>query len=101
MKLKAAAVVLAAIVLSASVWSFVCHNQKSTDNLPSLSAMAEMEEADANELLAGYSRTQLRNVWQEPAFVGSNQDIWEIDEKTALIVSYNNFDKVVVCGFSI
>ena len=101
MKKKAAAAILVVIALGVSVLFCTNYNSKSTDNLPSLSAMAEMEEADANELLAGYRRNQLRSVWQEPSFVGSNQDIWEIDGKTALMVSYNNFDKAVVCKFSI
>ena len=60
-----------------------------------------MEEVDVNELLDGYSRTQLRTVWDEPDFINSNKDVWEIDERTTLIVSYNNKDEVVICGFSI
>jgi len=60
-----------------------------------------MEEVDVNELLDGYSRTQLRSVWDEPDFINSNKDVWEIDERTTLIVSYNNKDEVVICGFSI
>ena len=45
-----------------------------------------MEEVDVNELLDGYSRTQLRTVWDEPDFINSNKDVWEIDERTTLIV---------------
>ena len=55
-----------------------------------------MEEADVNELLAGYRRAPLRTVWEEPAFTNTNSDIWEIGGKTTLEVSYNNHEKVVV-----
>ncbi len=82
-------------------WFYRYYNRKSNDNLPSLSLIAQMEEVDVNELLDGYSRTQLRSVWDEPDFINSNKDVWEIDERTTLIVSYNNKDEVVICGFSI
>ena len=82
-------------------WFYRYYNRKSNDDLPSLSLIAQMEEVDVNELLDGYSRTQLRSVWDEPDFINSNKDVWEIDERTTLIVSYNNKDEVVICGFSI
>lgn len=99
MKKKTTAVicVLAVIALGILVWSYACHDQKSNDNLPALSLIAEMDEADVNELLAGYRRIQLRTVWEEPAFTDKNSDIWEIDGRTTLNVSYNNQEKVVVC----
>lgn len=102
MKKRAAVAVgiLAVIALGISVWFYAYYNQKSNDNLPSLSAIAEMEEADVNELLIGYRRAQLRTVWEEPAFTGTNSDIWEINERMALVVGYNNKDKVVVCALS-
>lgn len=102
MKKRAAVAVgiLAVIALGISVWFYAYYNQKSNDNLPSLSAIAEMEEADVNELLIGYRRAQLRTVWEEPAFTGTNSDIWEIDGKPALCVSYNSRDKVVICRLS-
>ena len=93
--------ILLVIVLGVSAWFYGYYNRKSNDNLPSLSLIAEMEEVDVNELLDGYSRTQLRSVWDEPDFINSNKDVWEIDERTTLIVSYNNKDEVVICGFSI
>ena len=49
-------------VLCASAWFYRYYNRKSNDNLPSLSLIAQMEEVDVNELLDGYSRTQLRTV---------------------------------------
>lgn len=103
LKKKASAVVciLAVIALGILIWLYGYHNQKSNDNLPALSSIAEMEEADVNELLAGYHRTQLRTVWEEPAFTNTNSDIWEINGKTTLGVSYNNREKVVVCRLTI
>ena len=92
--------ILLVIVLGVSAWFYGYYNRKSNDNLPSLSLIAEMEEVDVNELLGGYHRTQLRTVWDEPDFTNSNEDVWKINESTSLIVSYNNKDKVVVCGFS-
>ena len=92
--------IILVIVLGISAWFYGYYNRKSNDNLPSLSLIAEMEEADVNELLSGYRRLQLRTVWDEPDFINSNEDIWKIDESTSLIVSYNNRDKVVICGFS-
>lgn len=102
MKKRAAVAVgiLAVIALGISVWFYAYYNQKSNDNLPSLSVIAEMEEADINELLIGYRRAQLRTVWEEPDSINSNEDIWEINERMALVVSYNNKDKVVVCALS-
>lgn len=102
MKKRAAVAVgiLAVIALGISVWFYAYYNQKSNDNLPSLSVIAEMEEADVNELLIGYRRTQLRTVWEEPDSINSNEDIWEINERMALVVSYNKKDNVVVCALS-
>ena len=100
---KKVSVLLAVLVIMAFgllAWFYGYYNRKSNDNLPSLSLIAEMEEADVNELLVGYRRIQLRTVWDEPNFINSNEDVWEINEQTTLIVSYNNKDKVVVCGFS-
>ena len=96
-KATAAVCILAVIAFGVLAWLYGYHNQKSNDNLPALSSIAEMEEADVNELLAGYRRTQLRTVWEEPAFTNANSDIWEIDGKTTLEVSYNNREKAVVC----
>ena len=89
--------ILVVITLAASVWFYGYYNQKNNDNLPSLSSVAKMEEAEVNELLVGYHKTQLRTVWQEPDLINSNEDVWKIDG-IILTVSYNNRDKVVVCG---
>lgn len=91
--------ILVVIALAASVWFYGYYNQKNNDNLPSLSAVAKMEEAEVNELLVGYHKNQLRTVWQEPDLINSNEDVWKIDG-IILTVSYNNKDKVVVCGLT-
>lgn len=72
---------------------------KNTDNLPALSSISEMEEAAVNELLKGYHREQLIEVWGEPTNSSDNEDIWIIDNIT-LTVNTNNKDKVVVCGLN-
>ena len=72
---------------------------KDTNNLPSLTSVAEMEEAAVNELLKGYYRDQLIEVWGEPTSSNDNEDIWVIDD-TVLTVNTNNKDKVVVCGLN-
>lgn len=48
--------IILVIVLGISAWFYGYYNRKSNDNLPSLSLIAEMEEADVNELLSGYRR---------------------------------------------
>ena len=54
------------VVLSVSAWFYAYHHRKSNDNLPTLAAIVEMDEADVNSLLMGYKRIQLREVWSEP-----------------------------------
>lgn len=100
---KKVTVIIAAfaiIVICVSAWFYGYYNNKSNDNLPNLTSIATMGEAEVNKLLVGYRKIQLREVWKEPDETNSNEDVWVINEKTALIVSYNNKDKVVGCGFS-
>ncbi|MCM1329194.1 MAG: hypothetical protein NC253_07105 [Ruminococcus sp.] len=100
---KSAAIIIAAfaiIVFGVSAWFYGYYNNKSNDNLPSLTLIATMDETEVNELLVGYRKNQLREVWEEPDETNSNEDVWRINARTALIVSYSNKDKVVVCGFS-
>ena len=87
-------------VLGITAWFYGYYNRKSNDNLPSLSLIAELEEAEINELLCGYHKTQLRTIWDDPDFIDSNADIWKINESASIIVNYNNKDKVVICRFS-
>ena len=82
---------LAAIIILIGAWFMAYHNHKSTSNLPQLSAIAQMDEADVNELLVGYYRTQLPDVWggPDPELSGENTWVWVIDEHTLLSVSSN------------
>lgn len=82
---------LAAIIILIGAWFVAYHNHKSTSNLPQLSAIAQMDEADVNELLVGYYRTQLPDVWggPDPELSGENTWVWKIDEHTLLSVSSN------------
>lgn len=86
------------IAVAVCAWLIGYHTRKSQDNLPSLESIAEMDEADANELLVGYRNYQLEDVWGEPDVESENTWIWGIDEYTQLQVSYNNKNKVVVCS---
>lgn len=72
---------------------------KNTDNLPALSFISEMEAATVNDLLKGYYRDQLIEVWGEPTNSSDNEAIWITDDMT-LTVNMNNKDKVVVCGLN-
>ena len=84
------------ISIAVCLWLIGYHTRKSQDNLPSLESIAEMDEADVNELLVGYRNYQLEDVWGEPDVESENTWIWGIDEYTRLQVSCNNKDKVVV-----
>ena len=83
------AMVVIAILISA--WFVAYHNHKSTSNLPQLSAIVLMDEADVNEFLVGYYRTQLPDVWGGPdqELSGENTWVWKIDDNTLLTVSSN------------
>lgn len=72
---------------------------KNTDNLPTLSSISEMEEATVNELLKGYHRDQLIEVWGEPTNSSDNEAIWITDDIT-LTVNINNNGEVVICGLN-
>ena len=52
--------ILVVIALTALVWFNGYYKQKNSDNLPSLSSIVKMEEAEVNELLIGYHKTQLK-----------------------------------------
>lgn len=86
------------VLLGVCAWFYAYYNRKSNDNLPSLEAIVVMDEGDVNELLMGYKRIQLHEVWEEPDESNSNQDIWKVQEDASLVVSYNNKDIVVICA---
>ena len=56
----------AGMTVEESAWFYGYYNRKSNDNLPTLTAIAEMSEADVNSLLPGYHIDQLREVWGKP-----------------------------------
>ena len=97
-KVKIVIIILLIVVLAVCVWFIGYHTRKSQDNLPSLESIAEMDEADINDLLVGYRNYQLDDVWEGPDVKSENTWIWKIDEHTQLQVSCNNKDKVVVCS---
>lgn len=86
------------LVVLVSVWLYGYHSRKSNDNLPALAAIVKMEEADVNSILPGYNIEQLREVWGEPVQSSANEDVWQAEDDTFLVVNYNNLGEVVVCG---
>ena len=100
MKRKITSAFIAAIVffLAFEVWLYAYHNQKSNDNLPGLQSISEMDEADVNEIVCGYKRTQLNYMWKEPQETSDNEDIWSLGDGRCLRVNYNNKDKAVTTG---
>lgn len=97
-KVKIVIIILLIVVLAVCAWFIGYHTRKSQDNLPSLESIAEMDEADINDLLVGYRNYQLNDVWEDADIKSDNTWIWKIDEHTQLQVSCNNKDKVVVCS---
>ena len=96
------AAILIWIILSFAVagfaWNYGYHNRKSNDNLPSLQSIAKMDEAEVNNLLSGYKRAQLSEVWGEPQYSSSWEDVWLLNDTDWLTVNYqNDSEKVVVC----
>lgn len=100
-KLTTLVAVIVIIALAISAWFYGYHNRKSNDNLPSLTSIAQMDEAEVNEIVCGYRREQLAEVWGDPDESSSMEDIWIIENDITLTVNYhNNDDKAVVCGLS-
>ena len=90
---------LAVLVAAGFAWNYGYNNRKSNDNIPSLQSIAKMDEAEANNLLLGYKRTQLLEVWGEPQYSNSSEDVWLLNNTDWLTVNYkNDNEKVVVCG---
>ena len=98
-KKKWLAILLVVAVTAGAVfaWRVGYSTRKSNDNLPSLTAIAEMSESEVNSLLPGYKGIQLREVWGEPDSSEEGVDRWETGGFT-LVVSYDNKDVVSVCG---
>lgn len=100
MKKKIAVSIIIVIVLCIAMLIGKFLLPKNSDNLPALSSIALMDEGDINEVLSGYYQNQLIDVWGEPDVSSSNEYIWYIDAKSALVVNTNWQNKVVVCGIS-
>ena len=89
--------ILIGIIIAVFAWRLAYKMRKSNDNLPSLTTIAEMSEAEVNSLLPGYKIIQLEEVWGEPDFNEANTAGWEIGNMT-LTVNYKNNGIVVICG---
>ena len=96
--IKIGLISLLIVTIAVCAWLIGYHTRKSQDNLPTLATIAERDEADVNELLVGYRNYQLEDVWGEPDVETENTWIWKIDEYIQLQVSFNNKDKIEVCG---
>lgn len=90
-------IVLVLIVGIFVAWRIGYSARKSNDNLPALTSIAQMSEAEVNNVLPGYKITQLREVWGEPDQSEGSTDIWKTGNVT-LVVNYKNNGVVSICG---
>ena len=88
----------AGMTVEESAWFYGYYNRKSNDNLPTLTAIAEMSQADVNSLLPGYHIDQLREVWGKPDTSENSTACWKLGNDTTLAVSYKNNGIVAICG---
>ena len=88
-KLSVIAVIILVLAICVSAWFYGYYNHKSNDNLPTLAAIAEMSEADVD---------QLREVWGKPDTSENGTACWKIGNDTILVVSYKNNGIVAICG---
>ena len=88
--------IVLALCIAIALYMFVF--PKSTKNIPELSSIAQMEEAEVNQLIVGYSINQLIEVWGEPDISGNNEVRWQLNTTATLVVNTNNKGKVVICG---
>ena len=96
-KLSIVIAIILVVVICVSAWFYGYYSRKSNDNLPALTAIAEMSEYDVNSLLPGYKINQLRAVWGEPDSSEDGTDRWQIG-KITLVVNYKNNGVVAICG---
>lgn len=68
------------IVLAAACLWWYPH-RKTSDTVPPLSALSQLDEEEITGLLAGYHREQLHAVWGEPegGLFGMFGEIWPLD----------------------
>ena len=76
-KLSVMAVIILVLAICVSAWFYGYYNRKSNDNLPTLTAIAEMSEADTSE---------------------NSTACWKLGNDTTLVVSYKNNGIVAICG---
>lgn len=94
-------IAIAIIALAVALWFYGYYTRKSNDNLPSLTSIAQMDEAEVNKIVCGYRREQLAEVWGAPDESIFMEDIWIIEDNITITVNYNNSDdKAVVCDLS-
>ena len=98
MKKKLMIVLIAVAIISGAIfaWRVAYSVRKSTDNLPTLEMLAEMDDAS---FLVGYRSNQLITVWGEPdeesyTTIGTTMLHWMIDDNTVLRVHIDDKDKV-------
>lgn len=79
------------LALAVTAWLWAYHHRKSNDNLPSLASLSQMEEEEITDLLTGYRKEQLAEVWGEPqgTLFGMYGEIWALDdENEAYLIVY-------------
>ena len=96
-KLISVLIVIVIIVGAIFAWRVAYTMQKSTDNLPTLEAIAGMSESEINSLLPGYKINQLKAVWGDPDSGEDGTVNWKIGSIT-LIVNYKNNGVIVICA---
>lgn len=96
-KLSVMFVIILIVAICVSAWCYGYYNRKSNDNLPALTAIAEMGEADVNSILPGYNIDQLKEVWGKPNTSEDGTAYWKIGDVT-LVVNYKNNGVVAICG---
>ena len=79
--------IVIALCIAIALYMFV--SPKSTKNIPELSSIAQMEEAEVNQLIV---------VWGEPDISGNNEVRWQLNTTATLVVNTNNKGKVIICG---
>lgn len=94
-KLTIAVAVIAVIIVAACVWRIGYAMHKSTDNLPKLTMVADMDDEAVNDLLVGYRLVQLETVWDDPDEQDGKNNTWQIDDTTELVVTCNDKEKVI------
>ena len=94
-KLMIVVAVIAVIVVAALAWRIGYAMHKSTDNLPMLTMVADMDDEAVTDLLVGYRVIQLETVWGDPDEQDGMSNTWQIDDTTELVVTCNDKEKVI------